>query len=650
MSADSDISTLLSHATNAAASLASSANTLVGEAVAALEDEVEFPEPPFHRPRAQGIDYGEGSGDWWDVFRNNPKMDNQNPPTSFPTWPVVELDPIPNTQRFDEVDVDVDDVTFPTLSFPSFNYPDVAGIPTFDKTVPDAGAEQTLPPIPATDSFFEPNFLSMNAIDSVSMAVSAPEFIPIDTTVTFDPTVFDTAFTRFKAAIFGGIGNIPGLDGLLAELREQTRTTLDAVLPATLEVIAARMNAKQSAVLAFQNDIRARLTNRLAEEKARVVSALTDRSGWDLPQAAQVSRQAAIEQFAIAWAADADASADTQTSELALAFFESCGELLASFITALQKLKAEEISLVLEAHRNALAYTKAVIAALLAQYEAETFTTQDIEFQKAEAQLKLFEANLMVAMLTYEVARANLQAEEAKQDNDAAAIQTYQSRVARARNEVRRFAALVGAARGEVRFKQFAIERFELLVKAYEARINAYEAQIAARIANIDGDTAKVDGQLKKVEGFEAEVRGFLQLIETKQAIIEAESTRNEAVIDEFEQRVKAAIAALEKSSLDNAYELKKYEVIADDVLADARLALREAKTEMDFIIGKAEGQQDAYRLTQERNVELMKVELERLRSIASVNEQGAGIMASMAQGAMSAANGIATAVLSEEE
>jgi len=194
------------------------------------------------------------------------------------------------------------------------------------------------------------------------------------------------------------------------------------------------------------------------------------------------------------------------------------------------------------------------------------------------------------------------------------------------------------------------MERFVLLVKAYSARIDAHEAQIGARVADIDGDVAKVQGQLKKVEGYEAEVRGFLQLLETKQAVVEAESTRNEAVISEFELRVKAAITALEKDSLDNAYELKKYEVIADDALADAKLALREARSEFEFQAKKQEGQLNAYELTQERNVELMKTALERLRAIAEVNAQGANIMASMAQGAMSAANGIAAAVLSEEE
>jgi len=636
MSADSDIATLLSHATNAASSLASSAGALVNEAVAALEEAVEFPDPPFS-PREVGISYG-----------NDP--DFNEPPISFPTWPVVEFESAPATQEQDAVRVSVSDIEFPKLSFPNFDYPDVAGVPAFNITTPDAGAEQSLPEIPNTDSTFAPNFLTLSDVDSVNLSVPAPTFAPINTTVAFDPEVFDAAFARFKSAIFGGIGDIPGLDGLLAELREWTRTTLDALLPAALEVISARLSAKQSAVLAFQDDIQLRMTTRLAEERTREVTALTDRSGWELPQAVQLARQASIAQLADAWAADAGNAVDAQTSELALAFFEACGELLVGFVTAMQKLKTDEIALVLEAHQQALAYAKASIAALLAQYEAENFTKQDIDYQKAEAQLKLFEAELSVALLTYEVARANLQVEESKQDNDAAAIQTYQSQQAHARNQVDLYASLVAAARGEVRFKQFSMERFVLLVKAYNARIDAWEAQINANIANIDADEAKVRGQLKKVEGYEAKVRGFLQLLETKQAIVEAESTRNEAVIEEFELRVKAAITALEKDALDNTYELKKYEVIAENVLADAKLSLREAQSELDFQTKKQEGQLDAYQLTQERNVELMKTALERLRAIAEVNAQGANIMASMAQGAMSAANGVAAAILSETE
>lgn len=636
MSADSDIATLLSHATLAASSLANSADTLVNEAVAALEEVVEFPDPPVS-PKETGISY---DGDF----------ELTDPPVGFPAWPAVEFEDVPVTQKQNKVRISVPDTEFPVLSFPSFNYPNIAGVPTFNVTTPDAGAEQSLPAIPNTDFTFVPNFLAMSTVDSVNLAVPAPTFAPINTAVAFDSGVFDAAFARFKSAIFGGVGNIPGLDNLLVELRRWTQTTLDAVLPAALEIISARLSAKQSAVLVFQNDIRNRMTARLTEARTNTAALLVDHSGWELPQAVQLARQASIAQLASAWEVDAGNAVDAQTAELALGFFEACGELLAGFVTAMQKLKADEINLVLEAHQQALVYAKASIAALLAQYEAENFTKQDINYQQAEAQLKLFEAELSVALLTYKVARANLQVEESKQDNDAAAIQTYQSQQAHAQNQVNLYASLVTAARGEVRFKQFAMERFVLLVKAYNARIDAWEAQINAKIANIDGDEAKVRGQLKKVEGYEAQVRGFLQLLKTKQAIIEAESTRNEAVIDEFKLRVDAAITALEKDALDNAYALKKYEVIAEDALAGAKLVLREAQSELQFQAKKQEGQLDAYELTQERNVELMKTALERLRAIAEVNAQGANIMASMAQGAMSAANGIAAAIFSETE
>lgn len=88
--------------------------------------------------------------------------------------------------------------------------------------------------------------------------------------------------------------------------------------------------------------------------------------------------------------------------------------------------------------------------------------------------------------------------------------------------------------------------------------------------------------------------------------------------------------------------------MIVDDAIATARLAVQKADVELRFIRDQADGQQDAYRLTQERGIKLMEVELERLRAIASVNGQGAEIMASMAQGAMSAANGVAYTVITE--
>ena len=659
MSADSDISTLLSHATSAASSLASDSSNLVSQATTALVEEVEF----LGGSTASATSYGvtnRGGGFFGPFFGTDGYVGvegsggagnrhiTDDPPPAFPVFPEVNLGTPPNTQELDEVALDVDYLDFPTLTFPTFKYPHVAGVPTFSKTVPAVGTKPAMPPPPNADAVFEPQFLDLTAVDPVTLSVAPPEFAPIDTEIEFDPTLYATALNRFQNSILGGSGGVPGLNELLDEVTTWAQTALDAVLPAALTVLSARMADKQAAVLGFHADLRDRLTERLDTEKNRVIATLGDRSGWEWPHSVQVAREAMIGRLANAWAEQAESQADTQTAELALAFFETCGALLTRFTTGVQKLKTQEIAQTLEAHKAAIAYAKATLAALLAQYEAETFLTQDTEFQKAEAQLKVFEAEITVALFQYEMARANLEVESAQQDVDAARIQTLKAEVSQSQNAVRRYAALVGAARKEVELRRFAVEQFELQVKAYGAQINAHEARVSAQVAEIDGDTARVEGQLKKLEGFESEMRGFLQLIETKRLRAEAQSARNAAVIEEYEQRTKSALAKIDQSALENAHALKQYEVQVNNLLADAKLGRQSAKLELEFRIKKLEGELDAYRLTQERNVELMKTELARLKAIAEINGQGANIMASMAQGAMSAANGIVAAIFSE--
>ena len=637
MSAETDIHTLLSHAMTATSQMAAESSGLVNTAVEALESDILFP-----RPRVVPVNVQLESNT--DVF--NPA---RPAPPGFPAWPLVTFNDPPPTQEQDVVNIDIDSIKFPNFAIPDFKYPALAGVPKFNLTTPNIDAEQALPNVPNTDSLFTPNFSDELPVDQVTMAVTPSEFMPISE-ISFNPETFDNAFSKFKSSIMGGRGKIPGLDGLIEELHSWSQTTLDAILPLVLEVISKQINSKYSAVLAFQSDIRARLTDRLVEEQARVNAALNDKSGWGLPQAVLVARQAVLSQILSAVTADINSAADTQTAELSLDFFEVCGEILANFTTMLQKVKAQEIAMVLEAHEQALAYAKAAIAALLTEYEVNNFTMQDIEYKQAESNLKLFEAELTVAMLTYEVARANLQVEEAKQENDSAAIQACQSKVASAQRSVELYAAQVTAAKSEVQLKKLPVDRFVLMVKAYDSRINAFEAEVSAQVAAITSDTAMVEGQLKKVEAYEAEARGFMKLMETKQSILEAEATRNDAVIAEFEMRVKAMISKLEKDILDNNYEMKKYEVLAADALAEAKLKLDKLKSEFDFSAANQDGKLKAYELTQERGIELMKVELERLSAIAEVNEHGANTMAHVALGAMSSVNAIAAAILSEDK
>lgn len=672
MSADSDISALLTHATNAAESLASSASNLIGNAVAAIGQSIEFAEGNSAAPQEMGLSnqggpfdgYGEyfkrsveGSAyltgetpfDGFGEFFNRENINNE-PPPAFPVLPVVDLGIPPRTQKLDEVELDIENLRFPTLSFPSFIYPNVAGVPKFNKTLPVyTESDIGFPEAPNEETVFTPTFLDVADVNKED--INQPEFptllAPTSANIIDLDTVYKNALGLFNQSIFTGVNGLPGLDVLLQEVSTKARQTLDTLLPAALDVLSNRMNNKYSAVLAFQDDLQERLEERLKNEKDRVITTLEDQSGWDLPQAIQLARRAFVDQLADSWAAQADSKVSTKTKELSLEFFETCSSILSQFVLGAQKLLALEVTTLLEAHKSALVYAKATLVTLLAVYDAN-YLVQELAIKTDEARLKLFEQELSIALFQYEIAKIELEVEGAKQENDSARINVLKSNVVREKNLVRRYAALSAAARKEVEYRGFAVEQFELAVKAYGAKIEAHEAEVEAQIAEIEGDATRVEGQLKKLEGFESQMRGFLQLIETKKLRADAQSIRNNAVIEEYEQRVKSALAEIDQSVIQNTHTLKEYEVQVNNLLADAKLGRKAAKLELDFRNKELNGEIDAYELTQERNIKLMEVELSRLKAIADVNSHGAGIMASMSQGAMSAANGIAAAVFSE--
>lgn len=79
-----------------------------------------------------------------------------------------------------------------------------------------------------------------------------------------------------------------------------------------------------------------------------------------------------------------------------------------------------------------------------------------------------------------------------------------------------------------------------------------------------------------------------------------------------------------------------------------ARIAEKNARARVEFAARKQDANREAFRFSQERAIDLMKSELARVEAIASANETGAGIMASMATSAMSSANAIAHTIITE--
>lgn len=636
MTAESDVAALLSHATNAASSLASTSRSLIDAAIATIQKTVRFPVPP-PTPSAVGI------------RRHAVSVGLPEPKPGFPPWPKLDLGNAPALRELDTIGADFT-ADFPELTFPDFDYPAIAGLPEFDFIMPAVDSAVTLPDLPALEVGFTPDRMDSLPITTPILTLPDTTFAPIDTTVSFDPNTFASAYSAFKADIFGGVGGLSGLDSLLAELHTLTATALDILLPELMTLIRARLTDRYSPVLAYQAELQQRLIDRLDAERDRVLAMADDqdRSGWSLPAAARQALQAAAEQVAQAWRSHALSQHDTKTMELSLAFFEATGDLFENLYGGYLALRKGAIEQVLEAHRLSLACAKQTIAALLAQYEAENFTRNEIEQKKAEAKLAVFEAELKVATTRFELAKAQLEAEQGRLENDSNLIKLYQSDLTRADLDVKLYAAQVAAARSEVEAGSLPQEVFALQVRMFDALINAHESKVRAYLAEVATNEAVVDGELAKVKAFEAEAQAFNSLITAKAQLTGAQADRNKQIVAEFSALVKAEMARIEQSSMKDQHRLAAYEVQLEDVLADAKLALKKLSVDLEYDNRKVGAEQQALDATNQRSLALVRVELDRLKTIAEVNARGANIMANMAEGAMSAANGVA-GVLFEE-
>jgi hypothetical protein len=648
MSAESELASMLSHVSSNISSLSSSAESMVIDAISTLESEVEFPDPPIK------IDAAGLETPWLDL----PSLDSREIPLSFPAWPEIDFEEPPALESpgivvtlggaGSEMSPVLPD--FPDLTLPDFDYPSLARVGTFSKAVPVVSTEITLPDLPDLNPPSSPTWVALNSITLPNLSVATPAFASIDTTLDIDSDAYAASLTQFNDAIFNGAEGVPGLDGLLTELSQWMEGVLEALTPSVLSIMESRFTDVRASILGFHEDVQARLTVRLQDEYQRVATQIaTARSGWDLPALVQNALTATVQQVSQSWVQQAESQVETKLDELKMGFFEFCGELYESLQKAIVAAKVKEIEYVLEAHRLSIAYAKQSVKGLLKMYDLETFTQQNFYFKKAEAQLQLFEAELKIAMVRYELAKAQLSVEKAQQDYDALAIKQYQIESEAAGLDVQLYASQVSAARTELALLKLPFEVFEAQVKAFDAQIDGHLALVNGRIAELEGDSAKVEGEKAKLNAFIAEVRGFEKVIQVKRETINTQINRNEAVIAQYEAEIRAFFAPIEQSLLQNEYELKKYTVLAEDYLADARWAAEAAQVELEFLQREQEGLMTAFQETQDRGRELMEFELKRLDAIAGVNAKGAAILADMAGGAMSAANGLANVIFSEE-
>lgn len=649
MSADTEVTGLLSYASTSASSLASQSNALVNSAVAALAKTVAIPtwNPSFGS--SIGVDYGEDGAPGFAGINWTPSFEIPvDPPITFPAWPILTFADAPVTQDIDTISDEIE-VEFPDLLLPSFSgYRNIGELAAFTKSSPVISTTVSTPAAPDTDVPYEMELLDAAEIDNpAAIVLTDPTLLPVTTTVSASDyaTIYSGALAQFRGAIEGS------MNAALASSSVWCDAVLDGVLDTALTALLARLTTPAMTVLANQAhaDLVTRLNERLETERARVDALVSeDRSGWDLPATVRQAIAATLDQIHRTRAQTVQAGFYIKTIELALAEFEVFGSALAGLSSGIASLYEKAIGLLLEAHEQSLAAAKQTVASLLKFHDLYYVQIQQLNTEIAEAKLLVVEQQLIVALVVFEIAKVKLEVESTKLERDDIAIAILKAEARKAELDANLYATQVTAVRAELEAIKLPSDLFKAQVQAFDARIGAHQAQVECRVAEIEGDSAKLQGKLLAVKEFESRVEAFEKTIAAKSQISQAQAERNEAVVAEFEARVKGVIAPLTQTAMTDEYELQKYEVLVEDVLSDARIAEKNARARLQFAIHKQDAIRDAFKFSQERALEFMKTELNRMEAIATVNESGAGIMANMALSAMSVANGIAHTIITE--
>lgn len=638
MSAEDEMAAILSHATANARSLTGSAQAMVNSAVAVITEPVRLPSAPT-KILARGLA----------VERLKFALPGKEKP-GLPKFPKLTIPDLPSLVDVAPIDVDFDK-KLKSLTFPTFQYSSPNNIPQFSAAEPSLNSNVVLTPPPDMALPPSPTLQTLTPLPSVQMNVNPTTFADINVDLAYDPEFFNQQLGRFSTSIFSGHQGVRGLDDLLAELAEMSSQEFGSLFTDFIDLIGQQLTDRYRSGLAtvMESSIQHGLDTAIQDEADRVRAAMQDRSGWDLPALVRNALTATMEQSISAWAAQAQSQQTTDQWEHATAVFELSATLYEKLRRTIQELKIRELEMVLDAHRQSIAYAKQVTDALLTAFTVENYQKYDLEFKKAESKLKLFEEQLKVQLIQYEVVFAQLDIEKAEQDQDALLVQQYQAELQRLEAENRLLATQVATARTELELKALPVEIFEAQIRTFGARVNAYEAQVSALAAEISGNTARVEAETAKIKGFEAQADAFIAQVSASRAVIQAQKQRNDSVLEELQAKVKAAMAPVMLSEAQAKYQLAVYEAAAQDYLADARAALEKAKLDEEWRQQEQKGLFDAYQATREQAISIADKKLQILKAIAEVNNDGAQIMAQMAGGAMSAANGIANVIFREE-
>jgi hypothetical protein len=643
-SAVARISTVLGDIADAISSLSGETTSLISKAEAALEYESIFPlrgemviTSTDYKPDYQKADFIEGMPILIAPQLPEPP-DYKSGPIAGPPGaggPIKSVEVLPFAPT--PIGPPVPPSPAPALVY-SVDEPDVSPPP--------------LPPPPDTTSDVSLQLLTLERLTQ-ELTLTLPTVAWLDVGAD-DLTLLDyrAEAKTIEGYTDNGIYGIPGVSHLNETAQDITEHLLNSVSPVLLDEVRQRFEQPMATVNATKETLLAQLAEtQWAEIQAiqtQALAHLTDQSGWDLPEPVRRAIQQQAEQWIDSWKAHVAAQRRTQIMDHAQKMVVFCSEIYLDLREAVENLRMQEFKAVIEAHQSAVEYAKKQSSLLLKLFDLENYRQYDLDLKRAEVAVRLFEEQLKADYVRYDFVRGQIEAEQLQQTVNAALVQQYDAEVRALAARTQLVEQQLDAAKKEVELRKLPVELFREQVGNFQAMVDAEEANLGKMLAEIEQQDLLRDVELTKIKTYDTKIKASESLFSAKQGSLESTKAANRAKLDAYEGTAKAAALPVEYSLLNAQYQLYAHEINAGNYMADAELALKFKQMDFDYLKQKREMREGLLRDLRELSLDMAKTEIERKQAVAEVAIQCANVLASMAEGAMSAGNLVASATIEE--
>jgi len=619
-------------ASNLAFQTSNSANTLVNEALATVNQyNPKYPSVTLHINDA-GISSGGG-------------FNSTASPPGFPVIRDPKFPVRPTLGALSNLDADFTGRA-PSVTVPPFHYMSPAAISPFSEPFPTIDASYTAPDKP---TFAYP---------------TAPTLVPVDANIPIDPVVvpplnltvpnydnlldadwhreFEAAWARAPRSSDPAIHLIdrqfPGLLGLFESLRKRVLSALDGTDTAL--------------TTAFDDRLYQSMVAKLAAETVKRLNEIGDAStgtGWALPGAVRRAGESAAYDLAARLASEAAREVYLKRAEREVQHLQFCMELAARLYDNSLVLYRDLHDSDMKAFEASIKYADAATGFALRAFELRQ---RDFEVRLAlmRAEIEAFEALLKAQLAKVEVAKIRLEAEKLKSDVNDAQVRVYVAQLGAEETKARVYVAQIGALKQEIELRMVPLEIYRLKLDAHKVYVDARRAEYGLIESQIAGDKAKLEGELAKLRVYETELSAWKTEIEAKSKQIDVQAKRNDQLLAFYKTDIDAQLALVKVDEARSNNALDAYKAMAGVFIAEQNNLRDEAKFKFEKTMRESDVEMKVADFDYEVQYKNLELEMARLRTMADLHMDASRVKAGMASSALSAMNAIVSASVTEQK